>query len=243
MTTTAILTAAGSGQRLGAELPKALVLIKGQPIVRIAAENLISSEAVDEIIVTVPAGYEAQFETALAGLKPAVMLAIGGETRQDSIMAALTQLSLACDKVLVHDAARPFTPPALIAQVANAISGEVSAVIPALPVTDTIKQVAVRIPALPSSTTLYSAQNDGLVTATLNRETLVAVQTPQGFDRGVLENAYRNASGKGIQGTDDASLVEALGIPVKAIPGDAAAMKITTPTDLKIAELLYGGAR
>jgi len=266
MTTTAILTAAGSGQRLCADVPKALVPINGQPMVRIAALNLIRSGVVDEIIVTMPDGFAAQFETALAGLKPPAMLILGGQTRQDSITAALKQLSPTCAKVLVHDAARPFTPPKLIAQVANAITAEAKAVIPALPVTDTIKRVGGRDPVssgaqslrfrdsavlpptaqsedLASATALHSAQNDSLVTATLDRETLRAVQTPQGFDRATLEKAYQNASGMEIQGTDDASLVEAIGVPVQVIPGDPAALKITTPTDLKISELLYGGAR
>lgn len=222
MHTTAILTGAGSGSRLGASIPKALVPIKGIPMVRIAADNLIASGIVDEIIVTVPDGFTSRFAAALHDSAAPIILVTGGDTRQQSIWNALKLLNPGCGSVLVHDAARPFAPPGLIANVAAAIHGETKAVIPAQPVTDTVKKTA-----------------GTLVRETLDRSTLVAVQTPQGFDRATLEIAYRHAIEHQTTGTDDASLVETIGIPVIVIPGDAAAMKITTPTDLKIATILY----
>jgi len=256
VTTTAVLTGAGSGTRLGAAVPKALVPINGVPMVRIAAHNLLASGIVDQLIVTVPAGYTSEFTEALrtpvlqrpdfqganfqdanfqdaklpdaptTRKPPNLTLVTGGETRQQSIAKALQHVNPNCTKVLVHDAARPFTPPNLIAAVAAAVTNKVKAAIPAQPVTDTIKQT-----------------EGSSVMKTLDRSSLVSVQTPQGFDRETLETAYRHAIEHQIEGTDDASLVEALGIPVIVIPGHAAAMKITTPTDLQIASILFDHRR
>ena len=242
MVTVGILTGAGSGARLGAGVPKALVPVGGVPMVRIAADNLFASGAVDEVVVTVPDGWQAEFAAALADIGQPLTLVTGGETRQASISNALAQVSPGCTKVLVHDAARPFAPPSLIADVANAITADTKAVIPALPVTDTIKAVApTRHSAARSEATKIAESRRvvEVVTQTLNRESLRAVQTPQGFDRQTLEKAYLNAIGQQLIATDDAGLVEALGIAVQTIPGAESAMKITTPTDLKIAELLY----
>jgi len=225
MRTTAILTGAGSGSRLGANVPKALVPINGVPMVRIAAENLFASGVVDDAIVTVPDGYVAEFAAALDGIKQPITLVIGGETRQQSIANALNQLHPDCGKVLVHDAARPFAPAALIESVAQKVNDDAKAVIPALPVTDTIKVVR----------PLESQQ----VVATVDRTTLRAVQTPQGFDRATLAQAYEAAITQNLEATDDAGLAEAIGVAVFVIPGDPAAMKITTQSDLKIATLLY----
>ena len=225
MTTTAILTAAGSGTRLGAAVPKALVPVNGTPMVTLAAANLFASAVIDELIVTVPDGFADQFESTLSGMEYPITIVTGGETRQASIEAALDRLSRSCTKVMVHDAARPFASPKLIAKVSEALDGQVKAVIPALPVTDTIKQV--------------TGQQSEVVASTLDRTVLRAVQTPQGFDRATLDRAYQNAHQNNITGTDDASLVEALGVEVKVVLGEAAALKITTPTDLKIATLLY----
>ena len=247
VTTTAILTGAGSGSRLGAAIPKALVPINGVPMLRIAANNLFESGIVDELIVTVPVGHMDQFTTALDDFTQPITFVTGGESRQHSIWNALQQLSPSCTKVLVHDAARPFAPPSLVAAVAGAVTNDAKAVIPALPVTDTIKSVtrAQTIIAPANSRDelrdhdVQSGDAFELVSQTLDRSLLRAVQTPQGFDRAILETAHRHAIEHQIEGTDDASLVEAIGTPVTVIPGDAAAMKITTPTDLKIAGILF----
>lgn len=217
------MTAAGSGTRLGAELPKALVPVNGVPMVRLAAENLFASTMVDDVIVTVPAGFMDQFTAALDGIEQPLTFVVGGERRQDSIANALNLLLPDCDKVLVHDAARPYAPPEFIAAVASAVSGQVKAVIPGLPVADTIVQIAA---------------DDAVVDRTLDRASLRAVQTPQGFDRATLVAAYQNAAETGLTATDDAGLVAALGVPVTVIPGSPAAHKITTPADLALAQTL-----
>jgi 2-C-methyl-D-erythritol 4-phosphate cytidylyltransferase len=218
-------------------------------MVCIAASNLLASGIVEELIVTVPVGYMDQFTAALDDFGQPINFVTGGETRQQSIWNALQQLNPSCTKVLVHDAARPFAPPSLVAAVASAVTNGVKAVIPAQPVTDTIKSISRAAPAsdsLGQTRAEWAVANSGypnegfeFVTNTLDRTELRAVQTPQGFDRATLVTAYRHAIEHQITGTDDASLVEALGTPVIVIPGDAAAMKITTPTDLKIAGVLF----
>jgi len=250
MATTAILTAAGSGTRLGAKLPKALVLINGVPIVRVAAENLFASGVVDDVIVTVPPGFMDQFTAALDGIEQPLTFIEGGERRQDSIANALRLLLPQCNKVLVHDAARPFAPPELIAAVANAVTAQVKAVIPGLPVVDTIVQTTSEpappdravawlgeLPAGTSPAGTVPKTDIAVLARTLDRAALRAVQTPQGFDRETLVSAYQNAMETGLTATDDAGLVAALGVPVTIIPGSPVALKITTPTDLAVARL------
>ena len=222
--TTAILAGAGGGVRLGAGMPKALVTLKGIPLVAIAAKNLAESGAVDQIIVTSPPGREADFQEALREIPLPVIVVSGGETRQLSVSEALAKLDPATEVVLVHDAARPFASPDLIRRSVVAISAGATAVVPGLPVSDTIKRVR------------YYDDDAGspvrVVEETPDRAELVAVQTPQAFDRQVLERAYQNAAASGITATDDAGLVEALGERVVVIPGEAEARKITTPADL-----------
>jgi len=150
----------------------------------------------------------------------------GGIERHDSVAAGLAVLPAELDVVLVHDAARAMTPSSLFAAVAAAVADGAPAVVPGLPVVDTIKQV----------------DETGTVVATLPRAALRAVQTPQGFRRDVLERAY--AAMRSALVTDDAALVEALGLPVLVIPGDPLAHKITTPADLDqvVALVDHGGA-
>ena len=223
MKTAAILTAAGSGQRLGAAVPKALVEVGGRSLVAWAAKNLVESGVVDHIIVTCPPGYELEIGNQLAELfhgKPGVTFetVIGGETRQASVAAGLAIVPDKTEIILVHDAARPFASLGLVQNVVQAVEQGHPAVIPALPVTDTIKRI-----------------DHQAVVETVPRELLVAVQTPQGFRRELLERAHREAPHS--LATDDAGLVEALGEPVVVIPGEPAAMKITTPADLAYAEI------
>jgi len=142
-----------------------------------------------------------------------------GATRQASVAAALAAVPLDFDIVLVHDAARALTPPELVEDVAAAVRGGHGAVIPVLPVVDTIKQVS----------------DSGSVVATVDRSSLRAVQTPQGFRRDVLVKAHEAALD---EHTDDAGLAERIGVPVHTVPGSEAALKITRPFDLAIATLL-----
>ena len=171
-------------------------------------------------MVAAPPGDVDAVRRLLAPVAPVVVVA-GGATRQESVSLALAAVPDGFDIVLVHDAARAMAPPSLAIAVADAVRDGHDAVIPVLPVVDTIKEVAA----------------SGHVVGTVDRSVLRAVQTPQGFRREVLAAAHANASD---QHTDDAGMVEKLGIPVFCVPGDEAAMKITRPVDLLIAEALLG---
>ncbi|WP_067505615.1 2-C-methyl-D-erythritol 4-phosphate cytidylyltransferase [Nocardia puris] len=217
----ALVPAAGRGVRLGEHMPKAFVPVGGTPMVRLAVDGLLASGAVDRVIVMVPAEL---VESAVALLPPsdAVHVVVGGAERTDSVRAGIAAAPDA-RSFLVHDAARALTPPGLIARVAAELRAGHRAVVPALPVVDTVKSV--------------DAQ--GVVTGTPDRATLRAIQTPQGFAAGVLREAYA----ADVPATDDAGLVERLGIAVRTIPGDPLAFKITTPLDLRLAETLCAAAR
>ena len=233
MSTTAILTAAGSGSRLGHALPKALVPLAGVPLVVHAARRLAGSGAVDAIVVTVPAALAAEFQAVLdrAELGVPVTLAVGGATRQASVAAALAHLASDVDVVLVHDAARALAPSSLVARVAAAVRSGHRAVVPGEIVTDTIVQVDDR----------------DQVVANPDRTVLRTVQTPQGFDRTLLVRAHdagaHLAGDESVAATDDASLVAALGEPVAVVAGHPDAVKITTPRDLAAAGLMLASAR
>lgn len=232
MTVACILVAAGSGERLGAGLPKALALLAGRPLLWHATAALAASGAVDHVVAVVPAGYEADAEALLRPLAPpardgALRVVAGQATRQGSVAAGITALPDGADVVLVHDAARCLAPGGLVAAVAAAAAASPGAVVPAVPVVDTLVQV------------------DGRerVVGRPDRSRLRAVQTPQGFRREVLVEAHRQARRRGEVGaTDDAGLVGRLGLPVAVLPGDETAFKITTPLDLLRAEALLSAA-
>lgn len=238
MPTAAILTAAGSGTRLGRPGPKALVELAGVPLVLHAAHRLAASGVVTSVVVTVPPGRAAAFHALLGGPRPGigvpVTLVEGSTSRQASVAAGLAALPDDVDVVLVHDAARALASPGLVRTVERAVRAGHRAVVPGLPVADTLKQVG-------------DETSDGArpVVATLPRSTLRAVQTPQGFDRALLDAAHAagrdRAADEATAATDDASLVEALGDQVWVVPGEEAAMKITTTRDLAVAELLARG--
>ena len=209
----AIIAGAGMGHRLGAEIPKALIQIQGITLLERAFISL--SKVVDEIVITAPAGYEEQFK-AIVGQSAAVVT--GGVLRSDSIRVALKALSPSVESVLIHDAARALASSALAAKVLDELRSGQSAVIPVLKVIDTIKEI----------------DRDGFVRATPDRSSLVAAQTPQGFNRQVLERAHSASD----DATDDAALVEAIGVKVKTIEGEASAFKITTKEDIGQALLL-----
>jgi 2-C-methyl-D-erythritol 4-phosphate cytidylyltransferase/2-C-methyl-D-erythritol 2,4-cyclodiphosphate synthase len=209
----AIIAGAGMGHRLGAEIPKALIQIQGITLLERAFISL--SKVVDEIVITAPAGYEEQFK-ALVGQSAEVVT--GGVLRSDSIRVALKALSPSVESVLIHDAARALASSALAARVLDELRSGQSAVIPVLKVIDTIKEI----------------DRDGFVRATPDRSSLVAAQTPQGFNRQVLERAHSASD----DATDDAALVEAIGVKVKTIEGEASAFKITTKEDISQALLL-----
>jgi 2-C-methyl-D-erythritol 4-phosphate cytidylyltransferase/2-C-methyl-D-erythritol 2,4-cyclodiphosphate synthase len=195
---------------LGAKLPKALVQVAGRTLIEHAVTNL--SPIANQIIIAAPAGYEAAF-TKLFG--DSVEVVTGGKTRSQSVAIALSKVKPENEFVLVHDAARALASTELAQRVITELSNGAKAVIPTLAVSDTIKEV----------------NSQGHVVATPARESLRAVQTPQGFERQVLINAHAG----GADATDDAALVEAQGITVHTVNGEVRALKITTTDDLVVA--------
>jgi 2-C-methyl-D-erythritol 4-phosphate cytidylyltransferase len=213
----AIVPAAGRGERLGASSPKALVPVGGMPMIQHTVLSLCSCGIVDDVVIAAPADHLSQTRAAAGADLPRVTVVAGGDERSDSVRRALeVAVREDPDVVLVHDAARAFTPASVIRSVVEAVRAGAPAAIPVLPVPDTIKQVT----------------PDGDVAATVDRSRLRAVQTPQAFDTGVLLRAHRRDD----PATDDARLVELLGERVQTVPGHPRAMKITTPFDLMIAE-------
>lgn len=213
-TVAAILVAAGSGERLGADVPKAFCAVAGRTLLEHVSERFAAHPDVRDVVVVAP---PALVEPA-AGLVPGATVVAGGATRQESVRRGLAALSDDVDAVLVHDVARPFVPAVVISRVVAALAAGADAVVPALPVTDTVKQV----------------DSAGVVVATLDRAGLRSVQTPQGFLRQVLTDAHAGA--RGADASDDAGLVEALGREVVVVAGADESFKITRPWDLVLAE-------
>ncbi|MFB7252053.1 2-C-methyl-D-erythritol 4-phosphate cytidylyltransferase [Microbacterium sp. NPDC056234] len=223
--TAIIVVAAGSGTRLGAGAPKALIAIDERSILRHALDGVFAASPM-QVIVVAPAGFEGEAESALsaaAGDRADVgRVVTGGPTRQLSVAAGLGALRGEVTTVLVHDAARALTPPAQIEAVARAVTADAGA-IPVLAVVDTLKRI--------DSTSIVEA---------VDRAELAAAQTPQGFPRLPLEAAYASALSAAVEYTDDAALYAAAGHVVHHIAGSERAFKITTPADLERAQLLLG---
>ncbi|KQR96346.1 2-C-methyl-D-erythritol 4-phosphate cytidylyltransferase [Williamsia sp. Leaf354] len=219
MTTVALIPAAGSGTRLGAGMPKAFVDLGGRTILERSVDGVFAA-GVDEVVVAVPA---ALLDTTRSML-PRVHVVVGGSVRSDSVRACLAEVGpSASDVVLIHDAARALTPPEVFTRVIDAVTQGSDVVVPAVPVTDTLKRV--------------DPQQSGAaetVVATVDRTPLRAVQTPQGFRPEALRRAHAAAG----DATDDAGLAEAAGYAVHVVPGDLMAFKITTAWDLRIARML-----
>ncbi|WP_031465367.1 2-C-methyl-D-erythritol 4-phosphate cytidylyltransferase [Sciscionella sediminilitoris] len=214
MSTVALVPAAGRGERLGAGMPKALVPVARVPMLSRAVRGLLASGQIDRVVVAAPPDH-LRAMTELVG-SSRVQVLRGGADRTDSVRLALEAAGDA-ERVLVHDAARAFTPASVITAVVDRLRAGARAVIPVLPVTDTVKRV----------------EQDGRVSATVDRSDLRAVQTPQGFAAEVLRAAYEHDGGAL---TDDAGLVERMGVTVHTVAGHPHALKITTPFDLAIAE-------
>lgn len=236
----ALVAAAGRGTRLGADIPKAYVQLRGRSLLERSVTAMETSEIVDHIGVIVSPDMEPLARRLLRGHD--VQFIHGAGERADSVWEGLQALSLNDATVLIHDAARALTPPGMIARVARSVLDGAQAVVPVLPVADTIKRVS----------------SDGAtVLGTPDRATLRAVQTPQGFDLATLraanekyfsqvgsaaagatsaDSAASAAGHPGFTATDDASLMEWFGVPVTTVQGDPMAFKITTPIDLVLAE-------
>jgi 2-C-methyl-D-erythritol 4-phosphate cytidylyltransferase len=224
--TWAVLVAAGSGERLGSDRPKAFAALAGRPLLAESVERLDASEWIDAIVVAAPSGWE----------EPAILLAeelvaskvsavvTGGSTRAESVRNALAEVPGDVLVVLVHDAARPLVDDGVIERVLTRLDGTVDGVVPALAVRDTVKRV-----------------RGGLVAETVDRAELVIVQTPQAFIAERLRAAY---DGDLSGATDCASLVERRGGAVAVVAGDPRLAKVTTAEDLEhVARLLEPEAR
>ena len=212
----AIVPAAGSGERLAVGLPKAFYELDGQTLIERAIGGLLGSGVVNSVVVAVPAD---RIDEAKLILGDTATVVAGGRDRAESVRLALHSVAESADFVLVHDAARALTPPELISRVVQTLESGCGAVVPALPLSDTIKAV----------------DANGVVLGTPERAGLRAVQTPQGFAADLLRRAYERADGGTAGFTDDASLVEAIGGQIQVVAGDPLAFKITRPLDLLLA--------
>lgn len=215
-----LVPAAGLGVRLGAGAPKALRLLAGEALLVHAVRGLREVAEVGPVVVAAPAD-EVESVTALLSAFDVTVVA-GGAERADSVAAALAALPPGVELVLVHDAARCLTPPAVFSAVVAALREGADAVVPVLPLSDTVKRV-----------------EGASVVETVPRVDLFAAQTPQGFRREVLEQAHAERAGRAGSDTgptDDAGQVEALGREVRTVPGHEEAFKVTRPLDLLVAE-------
>ena len=221
----AVLVAAGRGERLGEDRPKAFARLGDLPLLAEPLRRLDESELVEGIVVVAPLGWE----------EPSILLAeqigaskvsacvAGGASRAESVRAGLAEVPDDAPVVLVHDAARPLLPADVIERLLGALGEGYDGAVPGLPVSDTVKRAV-----------------DGVVVETLPRDELVAAQTPQAFVASVLRSAF-DASGKASLATDCASLVEAAGGRVKVVAGDERLQKVTTRADLeRVSGLLRG---
>ncbi|GAA1946712.1 2-C-methyl-D-erythritol 4-phosphate cytidylyltransferase [Agromyces allii] len=221
-TVAVILVAAGSGTRLGHAEPKAFVPLGGSSILGIALDAVLGMRETPHVVVVAPADRVAEVRERFADVAAAASAPLdvvpGGASRQESVEAGLAALPRLVDTVLVHDAARPLTPSLVFDEVVAAVRSRGHGIVPGLPVVDTIKRI-----------------EGGHVVATVDRSVLSAVQTPQGFPREDLDDAFA-AADPSYEYTDDAAIAAAAGITVDLVPGDARAFKITVPEDLRRAE-------
>jgi 2-C-methyl-D-erythritol 4-phosphate cytidylyltransferase/2-C-methyl-D-erythritol 2,4-cyclodiphosphate synthase len=220
----AIIVAAGRGLRLGAKTPKAFVDVGGKTLLRRSAEALAASDEVSALVIVAPRGFEGTARQEAEGTLKLRAVVAGGATRQDSVRAGLARTTARDRYVLVHDAARPFADAGLVARVLEGTRA-LGAAIPVAPVADTIKTVA-----------------SGRVAGTIDRETLGAAQTPQGFKREILLGVYGRAARKGVALTDEAMAFERESLPIAAVAGSVENFKITTSADLDRARRLEAPA-
>ncbi|MGY0068187.1 2-C-methyl-D-erythritol 4-phosphate cytidylyltransferase [Streptomyces sp. QTS137] len=232
--TAAVIPAAGRGVRLGPGAPKALRTLGGTPMLIHAIRAMADSRAVSLVVVVAPPEGAAEVRTLLDAHslpdRTDFVVVPGGRTRQESVRLGLDALPPGFDIVLVHDAARPLVPVDTVDAVVEAVRDGAPAVVPALPLADTVKQVEpAAVPGEPEP-----------VVATPDRSLLRAVQTPQGFDRAALVRAHESVTDNV---TDDASMVEQLGLTVVTVPGHEEAFKVTRPLDLVLAEAVLARRR
>ncbi len=217
----AIVPAAGAGVRMEAAQPKQFLPLGGRPLLVHTLERLSASPLLETVVVVVPADWVAKVRAELVepyGLAKVGAIVAGGGERQDSVAAGLESLPSEAELVVVHDGVRPFVTQAMVAAVVEA-ARSVGAAAAAIPVADTVKRVA-----------------DGAVVETISRDGLFRLQTPQAFRREVLAEAIGRARSDGVVATDDSTLVERLGLPVRVVAGAEFNLKVTTAEDWSLAE-------
>ncbi|MGE7390334.1 2-C-methyl-D-erythritol 4-phosphate cytidylyltransferase [Streptomyces sp. NPDC004126] len=234
--TAAVIPAAGRGVRLGPGAPKALRALGGTPMLIHAVRAMARSRAVALVVVVAPPDGAAEVrhlldEHALPD-RTEILVVPGGDTRQESVRAGLAALPADITSVLIHDAARPLVPVDTVDSVVEAVRDGAPAVVPALPLADTVKEVEPGAPGEPEP-----------VVATPERARLRAVQTPQGFDLATLLRAHEAIAVSGEGATDDAGMVERTGVTVVTVPGHEEAFKVTRPLDLVLAEAVLARRR
>jgi len=218
-----IIAAGGLGKRLGKSQPKQFFLLKGKPVLSWTISKFEECPLIDGIVLVIPArmkDYTREHVLLPHGYEKVRNVVEGGKERKDSVLEGLRILQTNTDTVLVHDGVRPIISQQLIIEVIRATQ-RWGAVVPALPIRETIKEVG----------------QDSLVSSTLDRKKVCLIQTPQGFKKDLICQAYEEARKRGWQASDDASLVERLGVRVKTIPGEETNIKITSPQDLVVSQL------
>ncbi|MFE4264127.1 2-C-methyl-D-erythritol 4-phosphate cytidylyltransferase [Streptomyces sp. NPDC056883] len=234
--TAAVIPAAGRGVRLGPGAPKALRTLGGTPMLIHAVRAMARSRAVTLVVVVAPSDGTGEVRRMLdehaLPERTQILVVPGGETRQESVRAGLDALPADITAVLIHDAARPLVPVDTVDTVVEAVRDGALAVVPALPLADTVKEVEPGRPGEPEP-----------VVSTPVRARLRAVQTPQGFDLATLRLAHEKVAVSGEGATDDAGMVEQLGVTVVAVPGHEEAFKVTRPLDLVLAEAVLARRR
>ena len=222
----AIIPAAGRGKRIGASIPKQFLEIQGRPLLHHTLTVFASCKLIDYVVLVMPrADVDEVEEDWINKYKIVQEVVVGGEQRQDSVYNGFNSLEKGTDIVVVHDGVRPFTTPQMITATVEAAQQH-GAAITAIPVSDTVKQAA-----------------DGFVKQTVSRDGLWRVQTPQAFQHGLLQQAFKKAQKDSYYGTDEGSLVEYLGERVKIVPGSELNIKITRKEDLVLGESLLSRIR
>ena len=222
----AIIPAAGRGKRIGASVPKQFLEIQGKPLLHHTLTVFASCKLIDYVVLVMPrTDVDEMGEDWLNKYEIVREVVVGGEQRQDSVYNGFSSLEEGTDIVVVHDGVRPFTTPQMITATVEAAQQH-GAAITAIPVSDTVKQAA-----------------DGFVKQTVSRDGLWRVQTPQAFQYGLLQQAFKKAKKDSYYGTDEGSLVEYLGERVKIVPGSELNIKITRKEDLVLGESLLSRIR
>ena len=222
----AIIPAAGRGKRIGASVPKQFLEIQGKPLLHHTLTVFASCKLIDYVVLVMPrTDVDEMGEDWLNKYEIVREVVVGGEQRQDSVYNGFNSLEEGTDIVVVHDGVRPFTTPQMIIATVEAAQQH-GAAITAIPVSDTVKQAA-----------------DGFVKQTVSRDGLWRVQTPQAFQCGLLQQAFKKAKKDSYYGTDEGSLVEYLGERVKIVPGSELNIKITRKEDLVLGESLLSRIR